>query len=81
MALEVERIRTQYRIEVGVERGNWARIRVGVSIRLAHFVADPKINEAFMSEAFHSMSQKTLNATEKRFYAQTRPQYTTIPVL
>ena len=66
MALEVERNRTQYRIEVGVGRGDWARLMVGMSIRLPLLVADPKINEAFMGEAFHSMSQKTLNATEKK---------------
>lgn len=71
MTLEVEKIRD--RIEVGVERGNWAIIRAGISLRLAHFVADPKINEGFMSEAFYSMSQETLNATEKKIIRTDQP--------
>lgn len=60
MALEVERVRIKDWIAVGVERGNWVGIRVGRNIRLAHFVAEPKINEGFMSEAFHSMSQQDI---------------------
>lgn len=82
MTLEVENIRDRIEmgVEMGVKLGNWAKIRVGMSCCLAHFVADPKINEGIMSEAFYSMSQQTLNATEKKI-RRTDQQYTTIPVL